>query len=102
MDMGGAVAEWSLALKVPGFERVVRGIFSKTLSAHPPGKGYPYLFRTGDHVGGEEKERHFVSVTLLPVQVGSLTAIGWGTTFRLTTRAPIVNIVHSLRGCSRI
>jgi len=71
---GGATAKYS-PLRVPG-SRQLRESFQKILRINPVGKGYPALFSAGKGEGGEEEEWHITSVigTLLPVQVGSLTA----------------------------
>ena len=52
----------------------VHEIFSKTLSIHSTGNGYPILIRAGKGEGGEEEEWCLISVALLSVQIGSLTA----------------------------
>jgi len=45
--------------------------FSKTLSVHPAGNGYPTLFRAGEGKGGEEEEWRSTSVAMSPVQLGT-------------------------------
>lgn len=47
--------------------------YSKTTSAFSAVKGYPIFFGAGEAEGGVE-EKWRLSVTLLPVQVDSLTA----------------------------
>ena len=47
--------------------------FLKTLFFHPAVNGYPILFRPGKAEGSEEEECLPISVTPLPVQIGSLT-----------------------------
>jgi len=65
---------WSLAPKVLGSKHSLSRDFSINLSVQPAGNRCPILFKAREGEGGDEEEWRPISVTPLPVEVGSLTA----------------------------
>lgn len=70
----GMVRAFASGREGPGFETACARIFSYTLSVHQAGNEYLVLQSGGGGVKALRKRRHPISVTQLPIQLGSLAA----------------------------